>query len=191
MSATQTIEEHLQVIRDLLGEVSLIEQAAAEIVARIGRGGGVYFFGNGGSAADSQHLAAELVGRFERDRTALRSVALTTDTSILTAVGNDFGFDRIFARQVEALCSADDVVVALSTSGSSPNVLRALEVAGRIGAYRVGMTSRGGGKMKDLCDLCITVPSDRTARVQEAHILIGHVLCDAVERAAPGDAGEV
>lgn len=163
-----------------------IERAAREIAIRLRGGGTVYFMGNGGSAADSQHLAAELVGRFKVERSALPGIALTTDTSILTAVGNDYGFEQVFARQVEALCGKDDVVVGLSTSGNSPNVLLALEAAGRLGAYRIGLTGRGGGKMADRCEQCLAVASTDTARIQEAHILIGHIFCSLIESSIVG-----
>jgi D-sedoheptulose 7-phosphate isomerase len=142
--------------------------------------------GNGGSAADSQHLAAEFVGRFQKERRGLAAVALTTDTSILTAVGNDYGFETIFSRQVEALAKAGDVVVGLSTSGNSPNVIKALQAAKTAGAVAVGMTGRSGGKMASLCDLCIKVPADVTARVQEVHALIGHIACQLVDEEAAG-----
>jgi D-sedoheptulose 7-phosphate isomerase len=181
MTVTDAMDEHLRVIRDLRDLVPEIERAAGEIEARLRNGGTIFFMGNGGSAADSQHLAAELVGRFKIERSALPGIALTTDTSILTSVGNDYGFDRIFARQIEALCSEKDVVVALSTSGNSPNVVLALEVAGGLGAYRIGLTGRDGGKMAAHCEQCLTVDSTSTARIQEAHILVGHILCDLVE----------
>lgn len=146
----------------------------------------IFFMGNGGSAADSQHLAAEFVGRFQKERRGLPAVALTTDTSILTAVGNDYGFDAVFARQVEALAKAGDVVVGLSTSGNSPNVIKALQAAKAAGAVAVGMTGRSGGKMAAICDLCIKVPADVTARIQEAHALIGHIACQLVDEEAGG-----
>jgi len=186
MTAAGLLDEHLQVIHDLRELVPAIERAAGEIDRRLRDGGTVFFMGNGGSAADSQHLAAELVGRFKIERSALSGIALTTDTSILTSVGNDYGFDQIFARQVEALCGEKDVVVALSTSGNSPNVLLALEAAGRLGAYRIGLTGRGGGTMSAHCEQCLAVPSTSTARIQEAHILIGHILCDLVESSISG-----
>jgi D-sedoheptulose 7-phosphate isomerase len=146
----------------------------------------IFFMGNGGSAADSQHLAAEFVGRFQKERHGLAAVALTTDTSILTAVGNDYGFDAVFARQVEALAKAGDVVVGLSTSGNSPNVIKALQAAKAAGAATVGLTGRSGGKMAAICDLCIKVPADVTARIQEAHALIGHIACQLVDEEAGG-----
>jgi D-sedoheptulose 7-phosphate isomerase len=186
MTVAGSMDEHLRVIRDLRELAPEIERAAGEIERRLRGGGTVFFMGNGGSAADSQHLAAELVGRFKIERSALPGIALTTDTSILTAVGNDYGFDQVFARQIEALCGEKDVVVGLSTSGDSPNVLLALEAAGRLGAYRIGLTGRGGGKMAQHCEQCLAVASTDAARIQEAHILIGHIFCDLVESSIGG-----
>jgi len=148
------------------------------------RGGGkILFCGNGGSAADAQHLATELVVRFKADRAAIAALALTTDTSLLTAAGNDLGFDDIFARQIEALAKPDDVVIGISTSGNSENVVRALKAAAGLGATTVAFTGAGGGKLAAICDVLIAVPSDVTARIQEMHILIGHVLCEGLETA--------
>jgi D-sedoheptulose 7-phosphate isomerase len=138
--------------------------------------------GNGGSAADSQHLAAELVGRFARERRGLASMALTTDTSILTALANDYCFDHVFSRQIEALCFPQDMVVAISTSGNSKNVLLGVSAAKKIGACTVGLSGESG-KLAEMVDMCISVPTHTTARIQEAHILVGHILCDSVERA--------
>jgi D-sedoheptulose 7-phosphate isomerase len=154
---------------------------ADRMVGCLAAGGCVFWAGNGGSAADSQHLASELVGRFERDRRAIASLALTTDTSALTAIGNDLGFEQIFARQLEALGRAGDLLVAISTSGTSPNILRAAEVARRKGMAIIGFGGRDGGELKTIADICLVVPSWNTARIQEAHILIGHILCDLVE----------
>ncbi|HEY0906293.1 MAG TPA: D-sedoheptulose 7-phosphate isomerase [Methylophilus sp.] len=147
----------------------------------IQRGGKVLLCGNGGSAADSQHIAAEIVGRFKKERKGLPSIALTTDTSILTSVGNDYGYDYIFARQVEALCRPEDILIGLTTSGNSANVVRAIEAANAIGATTIGLTGGSGGKMNDLCTHNIVVPSSVTARIQEAHIFIGHCLCEILE----------
>lgn len=147
----------------------------------IQRGGKVLLCGNGGSAADSQHIAAEIVGRFKKERRGLPSIALTTDTSILTSVGNDYGYDYIFARQVEALCRQEDILIGLTTSGNSANVVRAIEAANAIGATTIGLTGGSGGKMNDLCTHNIVVPSSVTARIQEAHIFIGHCLCEILE----------
>ena len=183
MDANERIEEHLRVITELRGLVPEIEAIADEMTLRISRGGKVVWMGNGGSAADSQHLAAELVGRFEAERAPISSIAFSTNTSILTAIGNDYGYEQVFERQMRALCSAGDVAVGISTSGNSGNILRALTAAGELGVYRVGLTGRDGGRMLALCDRCLLVPSDRTARIQEAHILIGHIICGQIERA--------
>ena len=139
--------------------------------------------GNGGSAADAQHIAAEFVSRFNFDRPGLPALALTTDTSILTAVGNDYGYEKLFQRQIEANGVAGDVFLGISTSGNSPNILRALEAARLKGITTFGLTGEGGGKMRALCDHCLCVPSADTPRIQEAHILIGHTLCAMVELA--------
>ena len=172
------------IIRD---QLPLLEKAAAVMIQCVKEGKKILFFGNGGSASDSQHLAAEFVGRYEKERRALPAIALTTDTSILTAVGNDYGFDHIFERQVAALAQKGDVVVALSTSGNSKNVLLGLKKARELGAYTVGMTGRGGGAMKSQVDLAIVVPSQKTSRVQECHIMIGHILCERVDESlSPG-----
>lgn len=178
--------EHYRVIADTRGQLDAIAQLGTIVSRTVKSGHCVFFLGNGGSAADSQHLAAEFVGRFQKERRGLAAVALTTDTSILTAVANDYGFDAVFARQVEALVKAGDVVVGLSTSGNSANVLKALQAAKERGALTVGLTGRSGGKMAAICDLCIKVPSDVTARIQEAHIFIGHIACELVDEEVAG-----
>lgn len=177
----QAFREHAEVLQETETLIPDIARLAERMSACLEKGGKVCWMGNGGSAADSQHLAAELVGRFTRERQGLASIALTTDTSILTAVGNDYGYDTVFERQVEALCAPSDVVVGISTSGNSANVLKALRKARDIGACTVAFTGEGGGKMAALVDHCLAVPSQTTARIQEAHLLIGHVLCDWVE----------
>ncbi len=158
--------------------------AAAGLIARsLTNGGKLMLCGNGGSAADCQHLAAELVGQMNgRQRPALAALALTTDTSALTAVGNDFGYETVFQRQVEALGRPGDVLIAISTSGRSPNVLRAVSAAARLGLRTVGLTGDGGGPLSDLTDIAVRVPSSNTQRIQAAHIAIGHVICYLVER---------
>lgn len=185
--AKAVFAEHERAIADTRGRVlDDIARLGALLAAAVKNGNCVFFMGNGGSAADSQHLAAEFVGRFQKERRGLPAVALTTDTSILTAVGNDYGFDAVFARQVEALAKPGDVVVGLSTSGNSPNVVKALQAAKEIGATAVGLTGRSGGRMAEICDLCVRVPADVTARIQEAHILIGHIACQLVDEVAAG-----
>jgi len=157
--------------------------AGGRIAVALKGGGKVLVFGNGGSAADAQHFAAELVGRFARDRIALPALALTTDPSIVTAVGNDFGFEAIFRRQVEAHGRPGDVAIGITTSGQSPNVIEALRLARARGLVTVGLTGRGGGKVAPLVDHLIDVPHHDTARIQEVHAMVVHVLCQIVEEA--------
>jgi D-sedoheptulose 7-phosphate isomerase len=166
--------------RDLLPE---IESAARLLVDAFQNGKKLLVMGNGGSAADAQHFAAEIVGRFKLERPALPAISLTTDTSILTAIGNDYGFDRAFRRQVEAHAAAGDVVVGISTSGNSPNVQLALQLAAESGCRTVALLGRDGGTIKGCAELSIIVPSFDTPRVQEGHITIIHIICDLVERA--------
>ena len=156
--------------------------AAAAIVEALRGGGKLLLFGNGGSAADAQHVAAELVGRFTRERVALAAIALTTDTSVLTSVGNDYAFDRVFARQVEALGRPGDVALGISTSGASPNVVAALEAARALGMHTIALTGSDGGAVGRMAAIHLNVPSDVTARVQEVHRTLLHVICDIVER---------
>ena len=158
-----------------------IAQAVALCTGALRAGRKILFAGNGGSAADAQHWAGELVSRFYYDRPGLPAIALTTDTSILTAIGNDYGYDYTFARQVEALGRTGDVLVAISTSGNSPNIIRAAEAARARGVAVVGFTGEGGGKLAPLSDICFRVPSTETPRIQEGHEFIGHLLCALVE----------
>jgi len=178
----QAIDEHLAVIDSLKGQESVLQMIAEEMARAIFAGHKVLWCGNGGSAADSQHLAAELLGRFRKERSALPSIALTTDTSILTAVGNDYGFERIFQRQVEALCNKGDVLVGISTSGSSKNVYAALQTARQIGARTIAFTGQSGGSIATVADIALCIASKDTARIQEAHIVCGHMVCDWIER---------
>jgi D-sedoheptulose 7-phosphate isomerase len=166
------------VLKDRLG---VIEKAANIVADCVRKGHKLLFFGNGGSASDSQHLAAEFVGRYEKERRALPAIALTTDTSILTAVANDYGFERIFERQIEALGQKGDVALAFSTSGNSPNVLLAIDRARAMGLYTIGFTGKDGGKIKEKADLAFVVPSQKTSRIQETHILVGHIICERVD----------
>jgi D-sedoheptulose 7-phosphate isomerase len=160
-----------------------IGEAATSIVACLRAGGKLIGFGNGGSATDAQHMVAELVGRYAAKRQALAAIALTSNSSSLTAIANDFGFEEIFARQLEALAKPQDVILAISTSGNSPNVLRALETAKTLGLKKIGLTGNDGGKLRDLVDICLLVPSNSTPRIQEAHSLVIHILCGIVENA--------
>lgn len=179
----ERFEEHLAVANAVMQSdiLAQVERIATVVKAALTNGKKVLFCGNGGSAADSQHLAAEFVGRFQKERQGLPAIALTVDTSILTAVGNDYGFDKVFVRQVEALGNEGDVLVGISTSGTSPNVLAAVELAKAKGMYCVGMTAANGAKLAELCDECIAIPAKVTARAQEMHILIGHILCELVD----------
>jgi D-sedoheptulose 7-phosphate isomerase len=179
----QFVTESLRVKAQFFEENKQGIVRTAETIAQVFRDGRkVLFFGNGGSAADAQHLAAELVGRFGPDRSALPGISLSTDTSILTALGNDYGYDKVFARQIEALGQAGDAAVAISTSGNSPSVLEAIDVARSKGMFTVGLTGETGGKMKDRVDVLFRVPSHQTPRIQETHLLLGHILCDLVDR---------
>jgi D-sedoheptulose 7-phosphate isomerase len=153
------------------------------ITTALANGNKLLVMGNGGSAADSQHFVAEIVGRFKMERRALPAIALSTDTSILTAIGNDYGFESIFSRQVEALAASGDIVVGLSTSGNSPNVLKALNLAHDLGCRTVGLLGKDGGSIKPACDLALVVPTTDTPRIQEGHITIIHIVCDLVEKA--------
>lgn len=179
----KVFKQHIALAQQV-GESRILEQIAASAVIiknSLKNGKKVLFCGNGGSAADSQHLAAEFVGRFQKERVGLPAIALTVDTSILTAVANDYGYDTVFARQVQALGNDGDVLVGLSTSGNSKNVLAAIAVAKAKGMQCIGLTAQGGGKMAEVCDICMSVPGPVTARAQEIHILIGHILCELVD----------
>lgn len=177
----RAIAEHLSVIANLRSERSTLQRIATEMAQAVLAGNKILWCGNGGSAADSQHLAAEFVGRFRRERRGLPSIALTTDTSVLTSISNDFGYEKVFSRQVEVLCSEGDVLVGISTSGNSPNVCLALKTAHDLGAFTVAFTGRDGGVMAEIADAVLRIPSKDTARIQEGHILCGHMLCDWVD----------
>jgi D-sedoheptulose 7-phosphate isomerase len=183
------IQESIAVKSDLArAAAEQIAEAATAIVACLRGGGKLIVFGNGGSASDAQHMAAELVGRYAVKRQALAAIALTTNSSSLTAVANDFGFEEIFARQLEAFAKPEDLILAISTSGNSSNVLRGLETARALGLKKIGLTGNDGGKLRNLVDICLAVPSSSTPRIQEAHALIIHILCGIVENAFVGDA---
>jgi len=178
----EQLKDHQEVIQKVIDTlVPDIEKACELITSTIKNGNKVLIAGNGGSAADAQHIAAELSGRFVKHRKALPGIALTTDTSALTAIANDYGYDYVFARQIEALAHPGDLFIGISTSGNSEVVLRAFSTAKELGCTTLGLSGRDGGKMNGLCDLNIIVPSDVTARIQEMHILIGHILCQAVD----------
>jgi D-sedoheptulose 7-phosphate isomerase len=178
----KTLSDHQQLVQKVINLLqSDIEQGCEMITLAVQSGKKVLVAGNGGSAADAQHIAAELSGRFEKERKALPAIALTTDTSAITAIANDYGYNRVFSRQVEALAAPGDLFIGISTSGNSQGILNALESAKIAGCKTLGLSGRDGGKMNDLCDLNIVIPSDVTARIQEMHILIGHILCKAVD----------
>ena len=175
---------HREVITRVEVELSpLIAEMVTLLAETFKRGGKLLVMGNGGSAADAQHFVAEIVGRFKMERRGLPAIALSTDTSILTAIGNDYGFDKVFSRQVEALAVSGDLVVGISTSGNSPNVLLALKLAREQGCRTVGLLGKDGGSIKGVCDLALIVPTDDTPRVQEGHITIIHIVCDLLEKA--------
>ncbi len=181
-------DAHCRVLADVERQLTGPIAATVDLVAdALGRGGKVLIMGNGGSAADAQHFAAEIVGRFRLERRALPAIALTTDTSILTAVGNDYGFDQVFRRQVEAFAAAGDVVIGISTSGSSNNVYGALLLARERGCRTVGLLGRDGGTIAGIVDIPLTIPSNETPRIQEAHITIIHLVCELVEKRLFGE----
>jgi D-sedoheptulose 7-phosphate isomerase len=178
----KNVAEHQAVIALLPGLAPSIKHAVDLIAESLSAGGKLMLCGNGGSAADSQHLAAEFTGRFSQDRRPLAALALSTDTSALTCIGNDYSFADVFVRQLQALGRAGDCLLAISTSGNSDNVIRAVQAANSAGIHCIGLLGRDGGKLAELCTCSIVVPSPVTARIQEAHILIGHTLCGAVEQ---------
>lgn len=182
---TSAIEDNIFTKQNLFQQqtIELIEEIGLKLSKTIENGGKILFCGNGGSAADSQHLAAELVVRLRSSfqRPAIPAIALTVDTSILTAGGNDFGFDYVFSRQVEALGTSKDALIAISTSGNSPNVIKAIEEAQKKNMLIIGFLGGDGGKIKEMCQLSFISPSSNTARIQETHILVGHILCEIIE----------
>lgn len=178
---SQALREHQELLSRLSSLAPSVEGAARLITSALSTGHKILLCGNGGSAADCQHIAAELIGRFMGDRRALPAIALTTDTSALTSIGNDYGFDEVFSRQVSGLGAAGDCLIAISTSGNSRNVLRAAETARAAGMHVIGLLGRDGGSLRGICEPAIVVPSETTARIQEAHIFIGHALCGMVE----------
>jgi len=179
---TEELISHQDLIQKVIETLTEdIETACEMIVATIQSGNKVLLAGNGGSAADAQHIAAELSGRFVKHRKALPGIALTTDTSALTAIANDYGYDHVFSRQVEALAQPGDLFIGISTSGNSQGILNAFDTARNLGCVTLGLSGRTGGKMNGICDLNLIIPSEVTARIQEMHILIGHILCKAVD----------
>lgn len=177
----ERFSDHLDVFGKTMEHMDVIQDIAVRCQFALANGNKILFCGNGGSAADAQHLSAELIGRFQKERRSLAAIALTTDTSILTAVGNDYGYDEIFARQVEGLGRQGDVIIGISTSGNSKNVVKAVEKARDTGMHTIALTGEGGGKLAELCDITLAIPSKVTARIQEMHILVGHIICELLE----------
>jgi D-sedoheptulose 7-phosphate isomerase len=183
---TAQIQETQRIMTAMLADAALmqrVEEAAAACIGCMSAGHKILLAGNGGSAADAQHIAGEFVSRFAFDRPGLPAIALTTDTSILTAIGNDYGYEKLFARQVQAHGQAGDIFIGYSTSGQSPNILRAFEEARTRGLITIGLTGNRGGPMRDLCDILLEVPSADTPKIQEGHLVLGHILCGLVEDA--------
>lgn len=173
---------HLETINTVINTMEeKLETASALAVETLRNGNKILLCGNGGSAADAQHIAAELTGRYKTERRGLPGIALTTDTSALTAIGNDYGYDRVFDRQVEALANKGDLLIGISTSGNSKNIINALKVAREMGCKTLGLSGRDGGAMNELCDINLVVPSDNTPRIQEMHILFGHTICQIID----------
>ncbi len=182
------LKESIAVKEGLLaGAITTIEEMARVMVGGLKAGNTIYLMGNGGSAADAQHIAGEMIGRFGRERKALPVLALTTDSSVITAIANDYGYDSCFEKQVEAFVKGGDVVIGISTSGNSRGVLRAIRLARERGAATIGLTGQDGGGLKDLVDVCLQVPSGNTPRIQECHITVGHILCSIIEEKLFGD----
>lgn len=181
---TEQIKKSIELKRTILEDKAMIRQiqeVSVKLIEVYRAGNKTLIAGNGGSAADAQHLAGEFVSKFYFDRPGLPSIALSTDTSVMTAIGNDYGFENLFARQIQANGATGDIFIGLSTSGNSPNLLKALEECQRKGIISLGLTGQSGGRMAELCDYCIKVPSLETPRIQESHIMIGHILCSIVE----------
>ena len=176
-------EEHILVAKTTKEQLNGVILEACEIINRaICSGNKIILCGNGGSAADAQHIAAEFTGRFVKERKALAAISLTTDTSAITAIGNDYGFDKIFERQVEAIAFPGDVLIGISTSGNSQNVVNAIKKANDIGCFTIGLSGNDGGELSRICISNIVIPSSKTARIQEMHILVGHIFCDYIDR---------
>jgi D-sedoheptulose 7-phosphate isomerase len=175
-------DEHLRAAAALRSLAPDVDRVVGIMARSMAEGGALLVCGNGGSAADAQHIVAELTGRFFRDRKPLRALALHANSSSLTAIGNDYGYDLVFAREVQAHGRPGDVLLAISTSGNSPNILRAIEAARGSGLIVIGLTGEGGGRMREVCDICLCMPSTSTPRIQECHILIGHTICELLEQ---------
>lgn len=175
------ISEHIKVAKTIACLADKIEIAAQLCIDSLRNDGKILIFGNGGSAADSQHIAAELVGRYKVDRKGIPAIALTTDTSTITSISNDFGYEQLFERQVQALANEDDIVIGISTSGKSSNVVNGLKMASKIGCKSIGFSGSNGGEMNQICEINLVVNSEDTPRIQEMHIIIGHIICSLIE----------
>ncbi|MDF3838051.1 D-sedoheptulose 7-phosphate isomerase [Cupriavidus basilensis] len=187
----EQVKETQRIMGEMLGDralLAVVEAAALACVKSLKAGGKILLAGNGGSAADAQHIAGELVSRFAFDRPGLPAVALTTDSSIMTAIGNDYGFEKLFERQVQAQGKPGDVLIGYSTSGKSPNILKAFEMARQSGIATIGLTGNRGGPMTELCDYLLAVPSGNTPKIQEGHLVLGHTLCGIIENEIFGEA---
>lgn len=184
------LQESIETKKTLLSHLDVVRRIVDVIVKAFRDNHRVYLIGNGGSAADAQHIAGELIGRFKMNRRALPAIALTTDTSVITALANDFGYDTCFARQIEALVAPGDVILAFSTSGNSRGILNAVQAAKNLGAVTVGFTGKDGGLLKETVDICLKVPSMNTPRIQECHITVGHIMCSLVEKELFGTPAE-
>lgn len=182
----KTVEEefsaHIETANSMHLLVNEVVHVAELCIKCIKNGGKILLFGNGGSAADAQHIAAELVGRYKTNRQGIAAIALTTDTSVLTSVGNDFGFNVLFARQIEAIAKTGDIAIGISTSGSSENIIKALKLASKLQCVTIGFSGNNGGEMNKFCDINLIAPSSDTPRIQEMHILIGHVICHLIDQ---------
>ena len=173
--------EHIESVKSLYELTDVLENSAKICIDCLKKGGKIILFGNGGSASDAQHIAAELVGRYKGNRKGIPAIAINTDTSVLTSIGNDFGYTHIFERQVEALANSNDVVIGISTSGNSKNVINGLKKASKINCTTIGFTGQDGGEMNEICDICLVAPVFDTPRIQEIHIILGHTLCHLID----------
>jgi D-sedoheptulose 7-phosphate isomerase len=179
---TKEFNSHLEVCQDSMSMISeSIEESAKQCIQCLQNSGKIILFGNGGSASDAQHIAAELVGRYKKERKGLAAIALTTDTSALTCISNDYGYEKVFSRQIEAIANTNDLVIGISTGGTSKNVINGLLEAKLIGCKTIGFSGREGGEFNKICDVNIIVPAKETARIQEMHILIGHIICQLID----------
>ena len=178
----EAINESISVKEKLKDQIDIIEKIAKEAIKTLKAGGKIVLFGNGGSAADAQHIACELIGKFKLDRESLPAIALTTNTSIITAVANDISFEEVFSRQVQGVVTSKDLVIGISTSGKSINVIKGILAAKNKGAKTVALTGKGGGKLATITDISLIIPSDKTPRIQEAHLTVGHIICEIVEK---------